>query len=114
MAAYARRRVWAFGEMSIACVNGVDRIKAFEEIALGEGRLVIHNGKQIAAYRDEKGELFLLSPICTHMGCHVLWNDVEQTWDCPCHGGRYSPTGERLYGPPPEDLVPLYEKIEAH
>lgn len=91
-----------------------DRVKAFEEIALGEGRLVIHNGKQIAAYRDQKGELFLLSPVCTHMGCHVLWNEVEQTWDCPCHGGRYSATGERLYGPPTEDLVPLFEKIEAH
>jgi Rieske Fe-S protein len=38
------------------------------------------------------------------MGCHVQWNEAESTWDCPCHGGRFSCLGERLYGPPPKDL----------
>jgi len=36
----------------------------------------------------------------------VHWNQAEKTWDCPCHGGRYSATGERLYGPPSADLEP--------
>lgn len=70
----------------------------------GEGKLVRLEGKQIAAYRDEKGAVHTLSPTCPHMGCHVHWNDAERTWDCPCHGGRFSATGEILNGPPVHGL----------
>jgi Rieske Fe-S protein len=61
-----------------------------------------------AAYRDRDGELHLLSPRCRHFGCTVAWNDLDKTWDCPCHGGRYRATGEPLYGPP---VAPL-ERLE--
>ena len=45
------------------------------------------------------GAVHAVSPVCTHMGCHVHWNNSERSWDCPCHGARYSPTGEVLNGP---------------
>ena len=61
-------------------------------------------GKPIAAYRDDSGEIHLMSPVCTHLGCVVSWNPLEKTWDCPCHGGRYNALGKRMYGPPPQDL----------
>jgi glycine/D-amino acid oxidase-like deaminating enzyme/nitrite reductase/ring-hydroxylating ferredoxin subunit len=66
-------------------------------------------GDTVAAYRDREGELHLMSPRCTHMGCTVAWNDFDKSWDCPCHGGRFRPTGEPLYGPP---VAPL-ERVEA-
>lgn len=74
------------------------------EIPLGAGRLIKLDGEQIAAYRDERGVLHRLSPVCTHLGCIVNWNNAEKSWDCPCHGGRFSATGEAIEGPPTENL----------
>ena len=57
------------------------------------------NGVKYAVYRAEDGQLHSLSPICPHMHCDVAWNDAERSWDCPCHGSRFTPTGEVLNGP---------------
>ena len=57
------------------------------------------DGKRVAAYRDSDGSTTLRSATCTHMGCEVKWNTAERTWDCPCHGSRFKPTGQVLAGP---------------
>lgn len=64
-----------------------------------EGNLLKLGGSKVAAYRDAKGAAVTLSPVCTHMGCLVHWNKTDSTWDCPCHGSRFKPTGEVLAGP---------------
>jgi Rieske Fe-S protein len=64
----------------------------------GEGKIVEVGGERRAMYRDEAGKLIELSPVCTHMGCEVRWNDAEKTWDCPCHGSRFAPTGRCTRG----------------
>ena len=38
-------------------------------------------------------------PRCPHMGCALKWNEEEQSWDCPCHGSRFTAEGELLDGP---------------
>lgn len=81
-----------------------EKVESLEEIAPGQGRIVTFKGRQLAAYRNSAGLLHTLSPQCTHAGCIVQWNDAESTWDCPCHGGRFTPEGKCLYGPPPSDL----------
>jgi Rieske Fe-S protein len=39
------------------------------------------------------------SAVCTHMGCIVRWNTLEQCWDCPCHGSQFAPAGQPLHRP---------------
>ena len=73
--------------------------KELEEIKAGEGKIAEIDDKKVAAYRDEQGKLHLVSPVCTHMGCIVHWNNGEKSWDCPCHGSRFSTDGEVLEGP---------------
>ena len=53
----------------------------------------------MAVYREEDGALHAVTPVCTHLGCHVHWNNAERSWDCPCHGARYSPTGRGAQRP---------------
>jgi glycine/D-amino acid oxidase-like deaminating enzyme/nitrite reductase/ring-hydroxylating ferredoxin subunit len=73
----------------------------------GVGRVLGINGVKYAVYRAEDGELHSLSPICPHMHCDVAWNDAERSWDCPCHGSRFTPTGQVLNGPAVTDMAPL-------
>jgi glycine/D-amino acid oxidase-like deaminating enzyme/nitrite reductase/ring-hydroxylating ferredoxin subunit len=73
--------------------------KSLRALKRGEGRILDLRGQRVAAYRDEHGKTTVRSAICTHMGCTVDWNEAEKTWDCPCHGSRFKPTGEVLAGP---------------
>jgi glycine/D-amino acid oxidase-like deaminating enzyme/nitrite reductase/ring-hydroxylating ferredoxin subunit len=78
--------------------------KSTEEVGKGEGRIIKVDGRKIAAYRDDAGALHCLSPVCPHMKCDVAWNPAERTWDCPCHGSRFTPQGDVLNGPAHEPL----------
>lgn len=74
-------------------------VHKLEALKPGEGGLVVHDGRKLAAWRDDDGKVTLCSPLCTHMKCVVRWNKAARTWDCPCHGSRFRPTGEVLAGP---------------
>jgi len=75
----------------------VDR--TIDDLVPGTGGLVDVDGKKVAAYKAEDGSVVALSPRCAHMGCTVDWNGVERTWDCPCHGSRYTKEGDLIQGP---------------
>lgn len=70
-----------------------------EDLARGEGAVMRLDGALRAVYRDEEGGLHTLSAACTHLGCVVGFNDAERTWECPCHGSRFSTRGAVLQGP---------------
>jgi glycine/D-amino acid oxidase-like deaminating enzyme/nitrite reductase/ring-hydroxylating ferredoxin subunit len=74
------------------------------DLAPGEGRIIGKPGDQTAVYRDPQGEVHAISARCTHLGCIVSWNPAETSWDCPCHGSRFSVDGEVLQGPAVRDL----------
>ncbi len=81
-----------------------EKIESLVEIAKGEGKVVKYEGESIALYRDERGSLHAVNPVCTHAKCIVQWNGTEKSWDCPCHGARYTADGRVLTGPASKDL----------
>jgi glycine/D-amino acid oxidase-like deaminating enzyme/nitrite reductase/ring-hydroxylating ferredoxin subunit len=88
-----------------------DRLAGGEESDLaqlqpGDGKIVRLGKEKVAAYRELDGTVKKLSPVCPHLGCIVHWNGAEKTWDCPCHGSRFAPNGERLGGPAEDPLDP--------
>ena len=87
-------------------LSGPERA-TLRSVGRGEGKVLSFDGDAVAAWRDRAGRLTLLSPVCTHMGCRVSWNTAEQTWDCPCHGSRFTPTGDVLSGPAESPLPPF-------
>ena len=72
---------------------------SLDSLTPGEGKILRLDGQRVAAYCNEHGETTCVSATCPHMGCVVHWNRSEKTWDCPCHGSRFHPTGELLAGP---------------
>jgi nucleotide-binding universal stress UspA family protein/nitrite reductase/ring-hydroxylating ferredoxin subunit len=70
-----------------------------DDVEVGQGAVVVKDGRKIAMYRDESGRTYSLSPRCQHMGCTVDWNKSQKTWDCPCHGSRYQFDGSLINGP---------------
>jgi len=78
----------------------------FDDIARGEGKVVRVGSEHLAVYRDDHGLVQAFSARCTHMGCNVSFNPVEASWDCPCHGSRFSTDGRVLDGPATKALEP--------
>ncbi|MDZ8050210.1 MAG: Rieske 2Fe-2S domain-containing protein [Aulosira sp. ZfuVER01] len=58
--------------------------------------LIIKDGPQIAEYA--------ISPICTHLGCTVEWNNEKNHFICPCHGSQYDSMGRVTHGPAKRSL----------
>lgn len=73
--------------------------KTPDDLKADQGGIVSVNGKKLGGYRDKEGALHLIKTTCTHMGCGLEWNDGERSWDCPCHGSRFSYSGDVLNGP---------------
>jgi glycine/D-amino acid oxidase-like deaminating enzyme len=51
-----------------------------------------------------KSLLTFTKPRCPHMGCALHWNQQEHSWDCPCHGSRFTKDGKLLDNPATDDL----------
>ena len=78
--------------------------KNFSNIENDTGHVFEYNGEKVGVYKDANGKLFTVKPICTHLGCLLSWNNLDKTWDCPCHGSRFDYMGHQLYNPAIRDL----------
>lgn len=79
-------------------------IKEVDQLQVGEGAILSKGLKRYAVYKDEENQVHVCSAMCTHLGCVVQWNAEERTFDCPCHGSRFTKEGVVINGPATTDL----------
>ena len=77
---------------------------SISEIENDNASIMKIDGENIGIYKDKNGKLYAVSPVCTHLGCLLTWNNIDKTWDCPCHGSRFDYTGKNIYEPAIKDL----------
>lgn len=76
-----------------------------ERLTPGTGVVVRRGTSLVAMSCDMAGRTHTVDATCTHLGCIVSFNAGEQTWDCPCHGSRFTVDGQVLDGPASEPLA---------
>ena len=74
-------------------------IKSQKELANGEGAVMNVGLHKVAVFKNEEGKVEAYTAICPHLGCVVQWNEGEKTFDCPCHGSRFTNEGVVINGP---------------
>ena len=71
---------------------------AYAEI-FDPSRSILHKQLFLNLAETTKNLLTPTAPRCSHLGCALKWNSAEHTWDCSCHGSRFSENGEILDNP---------------
>ncbi len=100
---------------SVEKTDSYDKIKKIQNFTEhlkdcdpGEGKIIEISGTKVALYKHADGNIYFLNPLCPHMKCLLRFNSAEKSWDCPCHGSRFSFDGKVLNSPAFEDLEILF------
>jgi len=75
-----------------------------DKVPVGGAEFIDFRGRPAVVLQPKPGEFVALTAVCTHLGCIVKWVNEKQEFLCPCHGGRFSSSGQVLGGPPPKPL----------
>lgn len=78
--------------------NTVDMIEP------GQAAVVETPEGKAGVYRTEDNRIYQVDAVCPHLGCSLVWNQDERSWDCPCHGSRFDYMGNLLDGPAQEGI----------
>jgi len=78
-----------------------------QDLPDGGAKFFEYAGSTAVMVRKQGGDLVALSAVCTHLGCIVQWEKEKQDFLCPCHGGRFTPEGAVISGPPPKSLAKI-------
>ncbi len=114
----SRKTLRAAGEFTREAVNMAAQyadwvmpgdVDSTSEIENDRGGILRSGLHMFAVYRDETGALHRFSAVCPHLGCVVQWNDTEKSWDCPCHGSRFTKLGEVINGPSNKHLTRIQD-----
>ena len=104
---FSIKRKWNFTRIGHFLMDGLRYGKAYTQTALikkpkfyqNHVCVIVEDGKRIGIYKDEKGKEHKVLNTCPHMKCHLIFNEKEKTWDCPCHSSRFDIDGNIIRGP---------------
>jgi len=86
----------------ILCDLVMEKQNPYAEV-FSPSRSILHPQLAINAFESTVGLLTPTAPRCPHLGCALKYNRAEHTWDCPCHGSRFSENGEVIDNPATDD-----------
>ena len=78
--------------------------EGYEDIEIGEGKIIELNNEKVGVYKSNTGEIFKVKPICPHLGCELYFNNIDKIWECPCHGSKFTCDGNVIEVPSNKDL----------
>lgn len=85
----------------------INNAKSFINSKLNKNRNINYyreNGMNLASYTDKNNVTHVIINKCPHLGCGLNFNEVELTWDCPCHSSRFDINGKCIKGPSNYDI----------
>lgn len=82
----------------------LNKIYTYKNYYGSDVRIEYINGKKCGVYIDDKNNSHIVSNICPHMKCNLVFNYIDKTWDCPCHASRFDIDGNVIYGPSVYDI----------
>ena len=117
-----RFATFVLGSRSEASWSDVGKVDEFQSLESPVARTIAmqtNEGWRISVMQNNvyvvpigKSDLKVLSSVCPHLGCAVRWIDKQDKFICPCHGGTFTPSGERVSGPPLRGMDELESKVE--
>jgi len=93
----------AMAGADIICDLAQGRDNRFSEV-FSPSRSILHPRLAVNALESTVGLLTPTAPRCPHLGCALKYNKAEHTWDCPCHGSRFTENGELIDNPATDDI----------
>lgn len=75
-----------------------------EDLKIGEGKIIEIEDEKVGVYKDKDGTVYKVKPICTHLGCQLYFNNIDKTWECPCHGSKFTYEGKSVEVPSNKNL----------
>ena len=82
----------------LLCNIILNKNNGYEEL-FSPSRSILTTQLPINIFETTVGLLTPTSKRCPHLGCALKWNNAEHTWDCPCHGSRFTETGKVIENP---------------
>ena len=84
-------------------LNIYESINGYLKGIITKNKLILYS-RDKAIYVADNGYCYLVKRKCPHLKCNLIFNSVEKTWDCPCHGSRFDLEGNVIAGPSKYDI----------
>ena len=97
------RRKITFQKVTNSSINIFENMNGYFKGMITKNKSIFYS-KNEAMYIDRKGYCYTVKRKCPHMKCNLIFNEIESSWDCPCHGSRFDIQGNIISGPSKYDI----------